>query len=1195
MTIRLFLITIFFTCIFNVGKSQLSQRFIGTANRSEIVVESKSIPFNGIIAVGNSFLPSGLPDAIISRIDNSGNLMWQKQVSTINEDRFLSVTTTFDGGFVAVGFINALSAYVNNTAIAIKYDALGNVVWTKTFNQSTQGEIFFDVVEMPITHNIVAVGATSFAPGSADTWVVVLDNLTGNVNWQRNFAASGTDYALAVNARNNEIILGGAFVGSTYTDVDLISVNENTGSLNWSKSYDYGSSLYSGACNGLINIEVFGNKIYLNTQIGDSYSTSVFLTECILMVDTVGNNPISFEFGKATKPFCVWSTLKVIDSNNLYSVQNASNVYYNPQIGTTSSNFSANTVISKLKKILPSQNAIYKAKELISNGNTSFFGLDVFGNSLSAVGYTNGGVGQIGNLDINYLKADTSLNASNSCGFNDTVMNVGYPTISIGTYAVSNTLTNIGTNNVQTYSSPIFLDTIYCGTDTNIVPNNNFIVNAKFNDSLLACSISYFFKDSSYSLNSILASWYWDFGDLLSATNNNSSLQNPTHTFSAAGTYTVTLYVSNTFGIVDTFYKTLIVSSSAIPTANAGSDINICQGGNASINASITGSNASFIWTPTIGLSNATVLNPTASPAATTTYSLITSNLAGCHDTDAITVFINALPNVSAGNNLSFCDNTPGAQLNGSGIGTVSWSPSTNLSNATVLNPIANPSIITNYILTVTNANNCSKSDTVQISPLVAPVVSISANNNSICFGDSISLSASILNGNTFSWVPNTSLSSTTILNPMATPTITTIYSLVATNVTGCKDTNDIAITVNALPVVSAGNNVSFCNNTNGAQLNGSGIGTASWSPSTNLSNPNILNPLASPNSLTNYTLTVTNSNNCSATDVVQVNPAIAPIVSVSPNITICSGDSTTLIASGATNYFWSPTIHTIINNNQCIAFPTINTVYSVVGTTTNNCADTASVTVTILPVANLSISGDSLLCAGDTILLYANGATSYQWSPANLIISQIASGIVTSPLVSTIYTVSAVDNNNCKSSKTVNIIVDQIPNLQLTKSNDLQCAQTSSLLQASGALTYVWSPSATLNSATISNPTATPTATTTYSVLASGMACITIDSITVKVFNSIAEKTFVPSVFSPNGDGLNDYFTPISKSNFVNYSLKIYNRWGELVYFSNNANDCWNGQQKNGQIEIGTYFYILNAKTECSSIDWKGDVTLIK
>jgi gliding motility-associated-like protein len=938
-----------------------------------------------------------------------------------------------------VGFINALSAYVNNTAIAIKYDALGNVVWTKTFNQSTQGEIFFDVVEMPITHNIVAVGATSFAPGSADTWVVVLDNLTGNVNWQRNFAASGTDYALAVNARNNEIILGGAFVGSTYTDVDLISVNENTGSLNWSKSYDYGSSLYSGACNGLINIEVFGNKIYLNTQIGDSYSTSVFLTECILMVDTVGNNPISFEFGKATKPFCVWSTLKVIDSNNLYSVQNTSNVYYNPQIGTTSSNFSANTVISKLKKILPSQNAIYKAKELISNGNTSFFGLDVFGNSLSAVGYTNGGVGQIGNLDINYLKADTSLNATNSCGFNDTVMNVGYPTISIGTYAVSNTLTNIGANNVQTYSSPIFLDTIYCGTDTNIVPNNNFIVNAKFNDSLLVCSISYFFKDSSYSSNSILASWYWDFGDLLSATNNNSSLQNPTHTFSAAGTYTVTLYVSNTFGIVDTFYKTLIVSSSAIPTANAGSDINICQGGNASINASITGSNASFIWIPTIGLSNATVLNPTASPAATTTYSLITSNLAGCHDTDAITVFINALPNVSAGNNLSFCDNT------------------------------------------------------------------------------------------------------------------------------------------------------------NGVQLNGSGIGTASWSPSTNLSNPNILNPLASPNSLTNYTLTVTNSNNCSATDVVQVNPAIAPIVSVSPNITICSGDSTTLIASGATNYFWSPTIHTIINNNQCIAFPTINTVYSVVGTTTNNCADTASVTVTILPVANLSISGDSLLCAGDTILLYANGATSYQWNPANLIISQIASGIVTSPLVSTIYTVSAVDNNNCKSSKTVNIIVDQIPNLQITKSNDLQCAQTSSLLQASGALTYVWSPSATLNSATISNPTAIPTATTTYSVLASGMACITIDSITVKVFNSIAEKTFVPNVFSPNGDGLNDYFTPISKSNFVNYSLKIYNRWGELVYFSNNANDCWDGQQKNGQIEIGTYFYILNAKTECSSIDWKGDITLIK
>ena len=557
MTIRLFLFTIFFTCIFNVSNSQLSQRFIGTANRSEIIVESKSIPFNGIIAVGNSFLPSGLPDAIIIRVDNSGNLMWQKQVSTVNDDRFTGVIPTFDGGFVAVGFINATSAFVNNTAIAVKYDALGNVIWTKTFNQSTQGEIFFDVVEMPITHNIVAVGATTFATGSADTWVVDLDNLTGNVNWQRNYAASGTDYALAVNARNNEIILGGAFVGSTYTDVDLISVNENTGSLNWSKSYDYGSSLYSGACNGLLNIEVFGNRIYLNTQIGDSYSNAVFLTECIITLDTAGNNPISFEFGKTTKPFCVWSTLKVIDSNNLYTVQNAANVYYNPQIGNTSSNFSANTIISKLKKILPSQNALYKTKELISNGNTSFFGLDVYNNNLGAAGYTSCGTGQIGNLDINYLKADTSLNASNSCGFNDTVMNVGYPTITIGSYPVSNTVTNIGANDVHTFSNPIFVDILYCGTDSiSPLPSKSKIV-ANFNFQFSFCYGIYNFIDSSVDEKNSIVAYNWNFGDLNSGTENTSTLANPSHLFSAEGTFTITLIATNADGNKDTVSKTI--------------------------------------------------------------------------------------------------------------------------------------------------------------------------------------------------------------------------------------------------------------------------------------------------------------------------------------------------------------------------------------------------------------------------------------------------------------------------------------------------------------------------------------------------------------------------------------------------------------------------------------------------------------
>lgn len=537
--------------------AQLSQRFIGTASRNEFALDTKVIPNNGVIICGYSFLPSGSGDAIITRVDNSGNLMWQKQVSTPNEDRFLGVTKTFDGGFVAVGYINSLSAYVNNTAIAIKYDALGNVVWTKTFNQTTQGEVFFDVVEMPITHNIVAVGATSFAPGSADTWVVVLDNITGSVKWQRNFSTGSTDYALAVNARSSDILIGGAYVGNTYADLCFISINENTGMVNWSKSYDYNSTLYTGNSNGILNIETFGDKIYLNTQIAEQYLPAVFLTDCIIVLDTLGNNPYAFEFGKQNKPFCVLSTLKVIDSNTIYSIQNVSNIYFNPYINTTGSNYSANTVISKLKKIVPSQNALYKTKELISNGNTSFFGLDVSSSYLGAVGYTSGGAGQIGNLDINYLKADTSLNATNSCGFSDTVMNVGYPIISIGSYPVTNTVTNIGANDVHTFSNPILVDSIYCGIDTILPPPNKSKIDANFNFQFSYCTGIYQFIDSSIDEKNSIVAYYWNFGDPNSGAENISTIANPSHKFSAEGAYTITLIATNADGNKDTVFKTI--------------------------------------------------------------------------------------------------------------------------------------------------------------------------------------------------------------------------------------------------------------------------------------------------------------------------------------------------------------------------------------------------------------------------------------------------------------------------------------------------------------------------------------------------------------------------------------------------------------------------------------------------------------
>jgi gliding motility-associated-like protein len=807
-----------------------------------------------------------------------------------------------------------------------------------------------------------------------------------------------------------------------------------------------------------------------------------------------------------------------------------------------------------------------------------------------------------------------------------------------------------------------------------ITPNTDYNFSAwvsqwtTLNPSILQFSINGVPLGAPYTAPNVVCTWFpfaqtWNSGSNTTAT---ISILNQSIAFNGNDFSIDDIF----FGTIDTLYDSVTITILPAPTVNAGNNISVCQGTNTQLNGAVIGGTA-YNWLPSIGLSNATILNPIATISATTTYSLIATNAIGCSDTDEVLITENPLPIMSAGVDKKYCANTNGIQLNGSGIGTASWANAANLSSATVLNPLANPSAITNYTLTITNANNCSNTDVVQVIPVLPPNV-IASPNISICLGDTVIITASggttytwlpnafgipnnainkvfpnsntiyyvtgidtnfcadtasvtvviaatpianaganigICQGTTIAqlngtaigstsiiWIPNIGLSNPNILNPTAIITANITYSLVAINAIGCKDTDDVYVNINALPIVNAGVDKIYCSNTNGVMLNGSGAGAPSWAFTNALSNSSILNPIANPNVTTNYTLTVTNSNNCTASDVVQVTPVIAPIVTVSPNVSICLGDSTTLIAAGANNYTWLPSAFSIINNNTNIVYPNNNNTYFVIGSNGTVCMDTANVTVSIYPSINFNITGDSVLCIGDTVALLAAGNVSeFVWNPATEIITQLGGGVTVSPISSTIFTVVATDVNNCKASNTIGVFVDQIPLLSITKSNDIQCTQNTTQLTATGGVTYTWLPTINLNNANIANPIATPFTTTTYTVLAQSIACVNTDTIQVIVFNNNAEKTVIPNAFSPNADGLNDCFAPQSKANFLSYQMRVYNRWGQMVYSTNDPLDCWDGQQNNGQIEMGTYFYIIKAKTDCSEIERKGDVLLIK
>ncbi len=152
-------------------------------------------------------------------------------------------------------------------------------------------------------------------------------------------------------------------------------------------------------------------------------------------------------------------------------------------------------------------------------------------------------------------------------------------------------------------------------------------------------------------------------------------------------------------------------------------------------------------------------------------------------------------------------------------------------------------------------------------------------NNSNICQGDSTPLNAS--GGNSYSWSPSTGLSNTNSANPTASPNSTTTYTVTVTNGNGCTDTDQVTVTVNQNPNANAGNHVSICQGES-TLLSASGGNSYSWSPTIGLSNPNIANPMASPNLTTTYTITVTDANGCTDTDQVTVTVNPLPTVSFS-------------------------------------------------------------------------------------------------------------------------------------------------------------------------------------------------------------------------------------------------------------------------------------------------------------------------
>jgi gliding motility-associated-like protein len=594
---------------------------------------------------------------------------------------------------------------------------------------------------------------------------------------------------------------------------------------------------------------------------------------------------------------------------------------------------------------------------------------------------------------------------------------------------------------------------------------------------------------------------------------NDSTLANPTVCPSGTTLYTVIGYT----GVCsDTSQVNVTIANN--PMVDAGSPVSVCQGDTIQLTA--TGA-TNYVWTPNVNISNVNIADPLVSPGTTQEYFVTGSDALGCSAIDSVTVTVNANPTVDAGVDKGICistsngGSTPTETLDGSGTGTPVWTPSTGLSDPNIFTPIINPAVDTEYILTVTDANLCTNSDTVLVT-VFDEVPTDAGNDTIICPGDTITIGGNPSSPaalTTYLWSPAGLVDDPTLANPLAFPTSTTMFYLSTSNDT-CNGLDSILVTVRTSPTVLAGADVAICVNDT-IQLQASGADSYVWNQQVTLSDSLIADPEVYPTTTTEYNVTGTDAFGCTANDTIEVTVNALPTVDAGINDTICIGETSQLVATGAVNYTWSPTDSltdpTIANP---VANPSLTTDYIVTGTDANTCVNADTVKIVVNPLPLVDAGQDTSMCFNDTIQITATGANNYTWTP----IATMSNPNIANPLVfntvTTMYYVTGTDLNSCVNIDSVAVAVNALP--LVTAGNDLQiCIGDSAQLQANGASSYSWTPATGLSNPTIDNPMAGPSDTTEYVVTGiDNNLCVNSDTVIV-IVNPL------PTIFAGNDEDI--------------------------------------------------------------------------
>jgi hypothetical protein len=526
--------------------------------------------------------------------------------------------------------------------------------------------------------------------------------------------------------------------------------------------------------------------------------------------------------------------------------------------------------------------------------------------------------------------------------------------------------------------------------------------------------------------------------------------------FTPVSTTTYTLTGTGANGCIST--DQVLVTVNTTPTVNAGVDQTVCSG--TAVTLSGSGANT-YSW-------NNSVINGTAfTPAATATYTVTGTAANGCTATDQAIVTVNALPAVNAGIDQTVCANTA-VTLSGAGATAYTWNNS--ITNATAFTPASTAT----YTVTGTDANGCQNTDQVTVNVNALPTVNAGA-DQTVCANTAVTLSGS--GATSYTW--DNSVTNATAFTPASTAT----YTVTGTDANGCQNTDQVTVTVNALPTVNAGADQTVCANT-AVTLSGAGATTYSWDNS--VTNTTAFTPV----STATYTVTGTDANGCQNTDQVTVTVNTLPTVNAGADQTVCANTAVTLSGAGATTYSWDNSV-----TNATAFTPASTATYTVTGTDANGCQNTDQVTVTVNALPTVNAGADQTVCSGTSVTLAGSGANTYTWD------NGITDAGAFTATATTTYTVTGTDANGCQNTDQAIVTVNSLPTVNAGADQSV-CAGTAVTLAGSGATTYTW------DNGVVDAVAFTPANTATYTVTGTGAnGCENTDQVVVTV-NSIPVAT---------------------------------------------------------------------------------------